>query len=71
MCKTAIRKFEIIRSALHKFYLIRSGKLYRISLVNRYKAAGSYYIKVMTKIAEKGESYVTNEIARLERMLGK
>lgn len=34
-----------------------------------YKAAGSYYIKVMTKIAEKGESYVTNEIARLERML--
>lgn len=45
--------------------------LYPISLLNRYKAAGNYYIKVMNKIVEKGESYVTNEIARLERMLGK
>ena len=28
MCKTVIKKFEIIWSVLHKFSLIRSGKLY-------------------------------------------
>ena len=67
----AIKKFEIIWSALYKFYLIRSGKFYPNSLVIRYKAAGNYYIKIMNKIAEKGESHVTSVIARLERMLGK
>jgi len=34
-----------------------------------YKKSGEYYVKVMKKVLEKGESYVTNEIARLQRML--
>lgn len=33
------------------------------------KKSGDYYVKFMKKILEKGDSYVTTEIARLERML--
>jgi len=33
------------------------------------KKSGDYYIKFMKKILEKGEGFVTSEIARLERML--
>lgn len=34
-----------------------------------YKKSGEYYVKVMKKIQEKGEEYVTKELARLQRML--
>eukprot|EP00111_Clytia_hemisphaerica_P019306 TCONS_00056988-protein len=35
-----------------------------------YKKSGEYYVKVMKKIQEKGNEYVTKELARLQRMLG-
>ncbi|XP_066932317.1 uncharacterized protein [Clytia hemisphaerica] len=34
-----------------------------------YKKSGEYYVKVMKKIQEKGNEYVTKELARLQRML--
>ena len=36
-----------------------------------YKKSGEYYVKVMKKIQEKGDEYVTKELARLQRMLGR
>lgn len=34
-----------------------------------HKKSGEYYVKFMKKIQDKGESYVTSEVSRLERML--